>query len=176
MKSAAVVVFSLLGARAGAQQNAIEIGQRLLAETAVKAALEAARRNEPQVLEEQVRLCEIEAPPFKEQKRGAAMKAVFEKLGLENVRTDEVGNVLGERRSSEPPVIGFWNTASLSLLGLARHLPLRVQKAYITYAWRAALRSAPGPTISGCVRRARDTTKVVGVLLVSGGPSSAPSA
>jgi acetylornithine deacetylase/succinyl-diaminopimelate desuccinylase-like protein len=107
MKRAAVLVVSLLGAPVSAQQNAIEIGSRLLADAAVSAALEAARHNEPQVLEEQVRLCEIEAPPFKEQRRGAAMKAVFEKLGLENVRTDEVGNVLGERpgRAARPHLV-----------------------------------------------------------------------
>jgi acetylornithine deacetylase/succinyl-diaminopimelate desuccinylase-like protein len=35
------------------------------------------------------------------------MKAVFEKLGLENVRTDEVGNVLGERpgRAARPHLV-----------------------------------------------------------------------
>jgi tripeptide aminopeptidase len=93
---AALLVTLACGA-AHAQQDAAVIGERLLREPTVQAALAAARRNEPQVLEEQVRICEIEAPPFKEEKRGVAMKAVFERLGLRNVRIDEIGNVLGER-------------------------------------------------------------------------------
>jgi len=82
---------------AHAQQGASDIGERLLRDPAVRTALDAAKRNEPQLIEDQVRICEIPAPPFKEEKRGAAMKDVFERLGLKNVRQDEVGNVLGER-------------------------------------------------------------------------------
>ena len=63
----------------------------------MRAALEAAQRNEPQILEEQVRLCEIPAPPFKEQARAEALRKTFEELGLKNVRIDAEGNVLGER-------------------------------------------------------------------------------
>jgi tripeptide aminopeptidase len=77
--------------------QAATIGDRLLAEPSVKAALDAVRRNEPQIIEEQIRLCEIPAPPFKEQKRAEAYKAAFESLGLANVRIDGVGNVVGDR-------------------------------------------------------------------------------
>lgn len=63
----------------------------------VAAALERVKAIEPWVIDEQIDLCQIEAPPFKEQKRGEAVKAVFETLGLRNVRIDKVGNVLGER-------------------------------------------------------------------------------
>lgn len=79
------------------QTGPSSIGDRLLAEQAVKSALEAVRRNEPKILDEQIRLCEIPAPPFKEQKRAEAYKAAFEALGLKNVRIDAAGNVLGER-------------------------------------------------------------------------------
>jgi acetylornithine deacetylase/succinyl-diaminopimelate desuccinylase-like protein len=73
----------------------------------VKAALDAIRRNEPQIVEEQVRLCEIEAPPFKEGKRAAALRATFAALGLKNARIDAAGNVLGERpgASASPHVV-----------------------------------------------------------------------
>jgi hypothetical protein len=37
----------------------------------VRTAMEAARRNEPQTLDLQVHVCEIPAPPFKEEVRGA---------------------------------------------------------------------------------------------------------
>jgi acetylornithine deacetylase/succinyl-diaminopimelate desuccinylase-like protein len=60
-------------------------------------ALEAVRANEAWVVDQQISLCEIEAPPFKEQKRAEALKAVFESLELKNVRIDAEGNVLGER-------------------------------------------------------------------------------
>jgi tripeptide aminopeptidase len=80
-----------------AQSQPATIGERLMTEGSVKAAVDAIRRTEPQLLDEQVRLCEIPAPPFKEEKRAAAFKAAFEALGLQNVRIDGVGNVLGER-------------------------------------------------------------------------------
>jgi acetylornithine deacetylase/succinyl-diaminopimelate desuccinylase-like protein len=69
----------------------------LLKDPAVRAALEAAKRNEPRTLEMQVRLCEIPAPPFQEEARGRELKRLFEELGLRNVRIDGAGNVIGVR-------------------------------------------------------------------------------
>jgi tripeptide aminopeptidase len=70
----------------------------VLAESAdVRAALDAARADEPQVIEDQIRFCEIPAPPFKEAARARAMRTVFQQLGLTNIRSDKAGNVLGER-------------------------------------------------------------------------------
>ncbi len=80
-----------------AQEAGGDIGARLLADPTVRAALAAVERNERQILDEQVRLCEIPAPPFKEQARAEAFRRAFEALGLENVRVDAEGNVLGER-------------------------------------------------------------------------------
>ncbi|MEO7272326.1 MAG: M20/M25/M40 family metallo-hydrolase [Vicinamibacterales bacterium] len=77
-------------------------GETLMKEPAIRAALDAVRANEPETLNEQVRLCEIPAPPFAEQARGLAYKAAFERLGLANVRVDAVGNVLGERPGRQP--------------------------------------------------------------------------
>src|SRR6185295_10050327 len=54
------------------------------------------KATEAQTIEEQIRLCEIPAPPFKEETRGAELKRVFTQLGLQNVRIDKVGNVLVE--------------------------------------------------------------------------------
>ena len=42
-------------------------------------------------------LCEVPAPPFKEQARGEAYRKAFADLGLRNVRIDAAGNVIGER-------------------------------------------------------------------------------
>jgi tripeptide aminopeptidase len=69
---------------------------------AVRAALDGVRADEPQVVADQIRLCEIPAPPFQETARGQAMKAAFEQLGLANVRIDKAGNVLGDRPGVVP--------------------------------------------------------------------------
>lgn len=101
-----VLVTALVGVggvrSARAQQDAGTIGARLMQDGAVKAALDTARAAEPQAIEEQVRLCEIEAPPFKEGKRGEVVARLFREAGLKNVSTDKVGNVLGDRPGAQP--------------------------------------------------------------------------
>jgi len=56
---------------------------------------------------ELVRICEIPAPPFKEEARARDVMRRFEELGLAKVRSDEEGNVIAERRgfSSTPRVV-----------------------------------------------------------------------
>ena len=63
----------------------------------VRAAMEAAKRNEPRTLDLQARLCEIPAPPFQEAVRGQELKRLFQELGLRDVRVDAAGNVIGVR-------------------------------------------------------------------------------
>src|SRR5450755_4500893 len=75
---------------------------QLLRDPTVSAALEAVERNEPEMVNEQVRVCEIPAPSFKEQVRGLELKRLFEKLGLQNVYIDKSGNVLGTRPGAAP--------------------------------------------------------------------------
>ena len=67
-----------------------------LKDPAVKAALDGAKASEAQTLADQIRVCEIPAPPFKETARGEELKRMFQQLGLQNVRVDKVGNVLGD--------------------------------------------------------------------------------
>jgi acetylornithine deacetylase/succinyl-diaminopimelate desuccinylase-like protein len=69
----------------------------LLRDPAVMAAIDAARQIEPQTIDDQVRFCEVAAPPFKERARGEVMRQAFQQVGLRNVRFDRVGNVLGDR-------------------------------------------------------------------------------
>jgi len=98
MRTAALAVsLVLLPALVAAQQGAADIGARLLQEAGIKAALEAARADEARTIAEQVEICEVEAPPFKETKRAELYARKFRELGLQNVRIDKVGNVLGER-------------------------------------------------------------------------------
>ena len=87
---------------AAAQQDAANIGAKLMADAAVKAAVEAIKAAEPQTIEDQVRLCEVEAPPFKEQKRAEVYARMFREAGLQNVRIDKEGNVLGDRPGTQP--------------------------------------------------------------------------
>jgi tripeptide aminopeptidase len=75
-----------------------DIGARLMQDAAVRAAVEAIRADEARTIEDQIRLCEIPAPPFKEAARARAYADAFRAAGLTNVRSDKEGNVLGERR------------------------------------------------------------------------------
>src|SRR5271169_4707776 len=79
----------------------------LLSEPAVRAALDAAKRNEPKFIEEEVRICEIPAPPFHETERGQELQRLFTGLGLKEVRMDKAGNVIGVRpgRSAHPNLV-----------------------------------------------------------------------
>jgi acetylornithine deacetylase/succinyl-diaminopimelate desuccinylase-like protein len=91
-----------------AQQDPAQIGARLLQDAAVKSALEAIKAAEPQTVEDQVRLCEVEAPPFKEARRAQVYAQMLREIGLANVRIDKEGNVLGERRGAQPrPHLAF---------------------------------------------------------------------
>jgi acetylornithine deacetylase/succinyl-diaminopimelate desuccinylase-like protein len=74
----------------------------LNADPTVRAAMEAARRNEPRTLELQARLCEIPAPPYQETVRGQELKRLFQELGLRDVRVDAAGNVIGDRPGRTP--------------------------------------------------------------------------
>jgi tripeptide aminopeptidase len=97
-----LVLAVFVPAIAAAQQAPAELGSRLMQDATVKAALAAARADEARTLAEQVEICEVEAPPFKESKRGELYARKFRELGLQNVRIDKVGNVLGERPGTAP--------------------------------------------------------------------------
>jgi len=79
----------------------------LLSDPAVQKAMDAAQRNEAHFIDEQVRICEIPAPPFMEEVRGKELARVFRAMGLENVRIDKAGNVIGVRpgASARPNVV-----------------------------------------------------------------------
>jgi tripeptide aminopeptidase len=73
---------------------------QLMQTAEVKAALDAAKRNESHFTDEQIRICEIPAPPFKEEVRGLELAKLFNQLELENVHIDKAGNVIGTRPGS----------------------------------------------------------------------------
>jgi len=96
-----VVMVALSGGVARAQSGSPTPAD-LLKDPAVKAALDAAKANEAQTIADQIRFCEIPAPSFKEEIRGRELQRVFQQLGLQNVRVDKVGNVLGDYPGAAP--------------------------------------------------------------------------
>src|SRR5207249_4076549 len=55
--------------------------QALLADASVKSALETARSSESQTIEDQIRFCEVPAPPFKEAARAQVLRREFTRIG-----------------------------------------------------------------------------------------------
>jgi acetylornithine deacetylase/succinyl-diaminopimelate desuccinylase-like protein len=98
----ATIAIILISGAAYAQPDAANVGARLLKDAAIKAAVEGLRASEPQTIDDQIRLCEVEAPPFKETKRAQLYAQLFKEIGLTNVRIDKEGNVLGEKRGAQP--------------------------------------------------------------------------
>jgi tripeptide aminopeptidase len=91
----------LLTIAPAAQQRATELGLILMQQPSVRAALDAARAAEVQIVDDQVRICEIEAPPFQEARRAQLYAQLMREAGLKNVRLDAEGNVIGERPGTE---------------------------------------------------------------------------
>ena len=74
----------------------------------VKAAFEQAAREADRAMEEQIELCEIEAPTFHEEKRAARVAELMRAYGLTDVVIDPIGNVVGRRPGKgEGPVLAI---------------------------------------------------------------------
>jgi tripeptide aminopeptidase len=68
---------------------------RLAASPEVRSAFNWLRTQEPQLTQWQTEMARIAAPPFGESARGAWLAERFREVGLDDVRTDDVGNVFG---------------------------------------------------------------------------------
>jgi len=101
-----VGLFTLLLPAGLAAQNPEDV-PHLMQDAAVRAALDAAKASEAQVIADEIRFCEIPAPEFQEGKRALEVKRVFQQIGLQNVRIDSAGNVLGDRpgRAARPRLV-----------------------------------------------------------------------
>src|SRR5687768_5265193 len=97
IRLAAILSFAGFSSIAVAQQRAADLGSVLLQTPAVRAAVDFARTDEMRTIEDQIRICEVEAPPFQEAKRAEMYAALLRETGLKNVRLDAEGNVIGER-------------------------------------------------------------------------------
>jgi acetylornithine deacetylase/succinyl-diaminopimelate desuccinylase-like protein len=78
-----------------------EIGQ-LKNDRMIQAALEAARNSESQTINDEIAICQIPAPPFKEMQRALELERRFRALGLKDVQIDKAGNVIGTRPGQSP--------------------------------------------------------------------------
>jgi acetylornithine deacetylase/succinyl-diaminopimelate desuccinylase-like protein len=63
----------------------------------VRAAVEFAKADEMRTIDDQIKICEVEAPPFQEAKRAELFAQLLREAGVKNVRIDAEGNVIGER-------------------------------------------------------------------------------
>lgn len=81
----------------------------LMKQRAVSDALEQARREVDRAMNEQVALCEIEAPTFMEEKRAASLAERMKAYGLSDVVIDPIGNVVGRLPGTNPegPVLAL---------------------------------------------------------------------
>src|SRR5262245_47404398 len=96
-RSALAFGFLLMAAApVAAQTRAAVMPRDLLKDSSVAAALAMVKSTESDTIADQIRFCEIPAPSFKEEVRGRELQRVFQQIGLQNVRVDKVGNVLGD--------------------------------------------------------------------------------
>ena len=79
----------------------------LLAHPAVNVAGAHIVATDDRTLAQQIELTEIPAPPFGEAARGKRMAVLLQEAGLEDVRSDEVGNIVALRPGDQagPPVV-----------------------------------------------------------------------
>jgi tripeptide aminopeptidase len=87
-----VLILAMAAAAAFAQSPTA-----LVNEASMRAAFDAVKRNEPAMIEQQVKICEIPAPPYHEDTRGKELERLFQQAGLKDVRVDKAGNVVGVR-------------------------------------------------------------------------------
>ncbi|MCE3000440.1 MAG: M20/M25/M40 family metallo-hydrolase [Betaproteobacteria bacterium] len=73
---------------------------RIIARGEIGAAMDSIREAGVRMFEEQIRINEIPAPPFKEQMRAEYYLMRMRELGLPNARIDKEGNVIGIRPGS----------------------------------------------------------------------------
>jgi acetylornithine deacetylase/succinyl-diaminopimelate desuccinylase-like protein len=77
-----------------------QVYAQLLAAPTVRKLLDAVKADHERSIEDLRLLTEIEAPPFKEQRRAEAFLARMKALGLADARIDAEGNVIGVRKGS----------------------------------------------------------------------------
>src|SRR6188508_1818020 len=95
LRTAPIQIAAILGlavaSTATAQQRAAELGSMLLQTPAIRAAVDFAKTDEMRTIEDQIKICEVEAPPFQEAKRAELYASLLREAGVKNVRIDAEG-------------------------------------------------------------------------------------
>ena len=99
---ALLLVLSLISsARAQSTTSAVETAyQAILANRKVTKALDDIKADDARTFEEQKRIAEIPAPPFKEKARADYFLKRFQDLGFKDASMDAEGNVIALRKGS----------------------------------------------------------------------------
>jgi len=96
---AALAISAMLAAPALAAPK--DDAARIVASPAFKAATAVLDKEHDRTVSDIITLTEIPAPPFKEEARGKAYKAMLEAHGLTDVEIDPEGNVMGLRKGTK---------------------------------------------------------------------------
>lgn len=73
----------------------------LLQDPAIQKAFQYIKDNDKQTIADHILLTEIEAPPFKEEKRAKVFAKMLEELGVDSVWIDKEGNVIALRKGTK---------------------------------------------------------------------------
>jgi acetylornithine deacetylase/succinyl-diaminopimelate desuccinylase-like protein len=98
--AALLCAVQLFGADRPMAQGAEPRVETILSSAPFRAARTALDADHERFVKELIALTEIPAPPFKEQRRGAAYLEMLRASGLSDVETDPEGNVMGVRRGT----------------------------------------------------------------------------
>ena len=112
MRLPSLCLIALLSLSAASQDTPDARVKRVLDDPKFKAAMAVLDREHDRIVADIVTLTEIPAPPFKEDKRGAAYLEMLRQHGLTDVERDAEGNVMGVRKG----------TGSGPLIAIAAHL------------------------------------------------------
>ncbi|MDB5945652.1 MAG: peptidase, partial [Ramlibacter sp.] len=94
-----VLAFTASVALAQSSSHSADV-QRILASPAFKAAAANLEKEHGRIVDEDIKLTEIPAPPFKEEVRAKEFEKMIKAAGLSDVKIDEEGNVLALRKGT----------------------------------------------------------------------------
>jgi len=100
MRATTVILAVLLSAAAPLAVQTNWFDPALLERADVKKAMQSVDDRSSAIVDEWIRLVEIPAPSKKEQARAQYIKAEMEKIGLADVRIDDMSNVSGVRKGT----------------------------------------------------------------------------
>jgi acetylornithine deacetylase/succinyl-diaminopimelate desuccinylase-like protein len=103
----AALLCAATAAHAQVSREAAAEVERITASAPYKAAMAALAADHDRIVEENIALTEVPAPPFKEAAKAKAFFELFSKLGLEDVGIDAEGNVTGLRRGKGGPLLAI---------------------------------------------------------------------